>query len=1027
MARHSPRVAKVVSCGLSAARRWRARRVLSLFALVVSSGAPVELTAQTVRPTLAQLAHRVWTARDGAPGGVWALAQTRDGFLWLGGATGLFRFDGVRFEQYVPPAGEVLPSTGITTLCAAPDGALWVGYRIGGASVISEHRGLTSYGARDGLPGGVVSSFAVDSSGTVWAATARGLAYLQGARWRVVDTTRGFAGGYTNQVLVDRRGTLWVDAAGGVYALERGAQRFALRAPALAVNPEDVGSGDVREAPNGEIWTISTVRGLRRLTDSIGQRVTSSSYSVRDRGVLRGWVGLFIDRQAYAYGEYAEGRLTRFALTDIDRASRRGRVPLDTLAFSPKAGTSGRTVTAVREDQEGNIWVATEGGLDQFRTPKFLAIEWPSAFESPTLAAAEDGAVWAAGGSGNLVRLGVRESPRAVRPTLITTALRDLRGDVWVGGTSGVWYNRDGRFVSISLPPDLRQCAISAIAHARDGALWISGHRRGVFRRRSGVWERYGAPGDYATVLLSDSAGRTWIGYADGRLIREDLHSTQTYRAADGLDIGSILSAAVQGQRLFVGGDQGVAVLDGSASSVRAGEPRALFTRLFTADDELRSVSGIVTTDNALWIRDAGHVTRVPAEDVSRALIEPGYRMRAERFDARDRVDGPAYYVGPTAALTTDGHLWVSWIGGLGWIDPAHIPRNTVPPPVMVRTLAAGGRTYANSDRVTLPKRTSAMSVAYTALSLAVPERVKFRYRLVGLDTTWQDAGPRREAFYTNLRPGTYRFEVTAANDDGVWSVAPATLDVVIPPAFVQTNAFLALCAVAAGSSLWLFAVSRQRRAVASERERQQVALAERMRVARELHDTLLTDVAGLRMQLDAAARAAGPAGVATDIVARLRDQAGEALVSARKAVVDMRAKSDVSTLIAERLADAAHRAFDETNVEVRVAHTGTPRRYDLDVESEVLRIAGEALTNARAHAGCSIVVVTCGYGPRELRVEVRDNGRGFDPSLSAADGHFGLVGMRERAGAIGARLTVRSSPGQGTVILLIIPSTFAG
>jgi signal transduction histidine kinase len=373
----------------------------------------------------------------------------------------------------------------------------------------------------------------------------------------------------------------------------------------------------------------------------------------------------------------------------------------------------------------------------------------------------------------------------------------------------------------------------------------------------------------------------------------------------------------------------------------------------------------------------------------------------------------------------TDGRLWLAWYGGLGWIDPARVRRNRVPPPVLVRALAAGGRAYsATGGSITLPKRTRALSVAYTALSLTVPERVRFRYRLMGLDTAWQDAGPRREAFYTNLGPGAYRFEVTAANDDGVWSVAPATLDVVIPPMFVQTDAFLALCAAAAGGAAWALAVWRHRRAVGAARARYEVMLAERMRVARELHDTLLTDVAGLRMQLDAAARAIGPAGAAASLVAALRDQASQTLVNARRAVVDMRASRDASGPVADQLADAAGRIFADTGVSAHVAHTGTPRRYPSTVEAEVLRVAGEAMANARAHADCRWVRVTCGYEPGALRLEVRDDGRGFDPARAAADGHYGLVGMRERASAIGARLTVESAPGRGTVVRLVVPST---
>jgi signal transduction histidine kinase len=416
-------------------------------------------------------------------------------------------------------------------------------------------------------------------------------------------------------------------------------------------------------------------------------------------------------------------------------------------------------------------------------------------------------------------------------------------------------------------------------------------------------------------------------------------------------------------------------------------------------------VSGIVeTAAGELWLHHAAGVTRVPAAEVARALGDPTYRARIEGFDFRDRVDGLASTSwAPTLVEGTDGRLWVTFRGSVAWVDPARLRRNPVPPPVLIRGLAAGGRQYAAlGAALTLPERTQALSVAYTATSLAVPERVRFRYRLIGLDTAWQEAGTRREAFYTKLDPGRYRFEVLAANEDGVWSPRPAALDVAIPPAFVQTDAFRALCAAAAGGTLWLLVLWRQRRLAGAMRARYEArfeaTLAERTRVARELHDTLLTDVAAIRMQLDAAARGTGSAGVPAAVVAGIRDQMGQALVSARHAVVEMRTAPGDARPVDDQLTEAVRRTFADTDVDARVSHTGTPRRYPPAVEAEALRIGTEALANVRQHAACRRVRVTCAYAPRELRLEVRDDGRGFDPARAAANGHFGLVGMRERA-----------------------------
>jgi len=978
--------------------------------------------AQAPEPKLAQLAHRAWTARDGAPGGILALAQTRDGYLWLGGATGLFRFDGVRFERYVPPPGLALPSNGVDALLATDDGALWVGYQLGGASVIRGDTGLVSYGPRDGLPAGAVNAFARDSDGGIWVATTRGVARKSGERWHAIGTEMGFQGGFTTDLTVDQRGALWVCAATGVYVLRRGAQRFSLRAPALAVGPE-LGSGGVRPAPDGSVWSAAPSGGLTQLTDTIGRAVAAVPYYDRDRGVNRGgWIGLMIDRHATAWGTFTGGKLVRVALPDGNRAPAR-RPIRDTLAFSPKSGTSGSFIYTVFEDREGTTWVTSEGGVDQFRSPKFMASEWPDDLTGPpSMAPADDGALWVGGTSRSLTLLNDSSRTRIGTFTGSDLLHRDIDGELWVGSISGLRQWTNGSFAQVALPPELRGCYLWAIAHAADGTLWVSGPRCGTFRRRGTSWERYGARDTYAKVIVADSAGHVWLGNTgDRRLIREGGGPRRVYGAADGLDVGHILSLSVHGGRLLVGGELGAAVMDLSETfGGERTEQQSRITSLVPSDGPLLTVNGVVLTGGALWLRNADGVARIPLREVERAARDTNYHVRVERFDARDRVEGPTSFLGPGAVVGSDGRLWVSWTGGLGWIDPAHIRRNRVPPPVTVRQLAAGGQSYRSSERITLPKATRALSISYTALSLAVPERVRFRYRLVGLDTSWVDAGTRREAFFTNLGPGPYRFEVTAANDDGMWSVRPAMLDFSIPPTFVQTAAFQGLCALAAGGALWLIFAYRQRRVAEAMRARFDAVLAERTRVARELHDTLLSDVAGIRMRLDAVARTTDETQVGATI-AEIRDQASVALANARRAVVEMRS-ADTARTIDEQLADAARRIFADSFTVAHVSRTGPPRRYSSDVEAEALRVASEAMTNARSHAACRTVHVTCTYGAQSLRVEVRDDGHGFDPVHVDANGHFGLVGMRERAATLGATFAIESAPGRGTTVLLTIP-----
>ena len=344
------------------------------------------------------------------------------------------------------------------------------------------------------------------------------------------------------------------------------------------------------------------------------------------------------------------------------------------------------------------------------------------------------------------------------------------------------------------------------MARERDGGLWVAiAFNVGVFRRRPGRgWEQFEAPQglerSLPNVITADSSGRTWLGYQRGDLVLVVGDSVRVFAAEQGLDVGRVLAISVYGNRVWIGGQSGVAALD-AHEAVTGG--RNLFVPLLTAGEPLRGVSGLVeTADGELWVNGADGVTRIPAAEVRRALTEPGYQVRYERLDYRDGIEPPAQQIRPlpSAAAGTDGRIWFASAGGVAWVDPRRVRRNAVPPPVHLRALTAGGRRWfagqSAGDTVRLPPRTSALSVAYTAYSLAVPDRVRFKYRLEGLDTVWQDAGGRREAFFTNLPPGRYRFHVIASNDDGLWNTTGASLAFAIEPAWNQTWWFFGLVAL---------------------------------------------------------------------------------------------------------------------------------------------------------------------------------------------------------------------------------------
>jgi signal transduction histidine kinase/ligand-binding sensor domain-containing protein len=991
---------------------------------------------------LAQYAHTVWRVQDGAPGGIRNLAQGADGVLWIASGRGLFQFDGVRFERFEPPPGQTLLAHAPNVLLALPDTSLWIGHLTAGVSVFHRGRVLT-YGTEDGLPGGAVTAIARDSGGTMWVATSRGLARLVGGRWEAIDTVVGYPGGYTEPVLVDGSGSVWAVAGDGIYVLPRGAARFQKR-KSTGVGRSD-GELDLVAAPDGSVWAVHRSFGVFPVADARGEVPQSRTIAYPDTGIYS--LTWSRDNPAVAVG--TSGRLVRLTLSTLGGGEagtpETGSPKALTIPFSRSAGMSGNLIVAALYDREGSLWIGTLTGIDRFRETKLTPIAPLGYLELAAVAPDTSGTAWVAtrrGPPAALLRVGDHLVPRLDAPPMLTCIYRDLRGGLWIGGV-GLWERKGDAFAPVPLPPvqptgSAFEREIQAVARERDGGLWVAiAFNEGVFRRRPGRgWERFGAPRladrSPANVITTDSSGRTWLGYQRGELALVVGDSVRVFAAEEGLDVGRVLAISVYGDRVWIGGESGVAAFDADQVS---GPARPVFIPLTLAGEPLRGVSGIIqTAKGELWLNGADGVTRIPAAEVRRALSEPGYQVRYERLDYRDGIEPPAQQVRPlpSAAAGTDGRIWFASSGGVAWVDPHRVRRNPVPPPVQLRALTAGGRRYfagqSATDTVRLPPRTSALGVAYTAYSLAVPDRVRFKYQLEGLDTAWQDAGGRREAFFTNLPPGRYRFHVIASNDDGVWNTAGASLAFTIAPAWNQTWWFLALVALTLVATPALAAVAWQRRRARLAAERTRVRfeamLAERTRVARELHDTLLGGMAGVALQLDAGARrlAAGDSSTPAmaDLLSTLASQARNTLTETRKSVGAMRTPH--TQLLHEQLASAAQRTCSGTEIVVHLTQTGTERAYPATLEAEIVSIAGEAMANARNHSGCRTLWVICDYGSRELRVGVRDDGRGFNPSRGTPVGHWGLIGMRERAASIGATLTVTSAPGAGSEVVLVLP-----
>ncbi len=983
---------------------------------------PAVSHCQNASPTLRQMFHTAWTVREGAPAEITKIVQAPDGFLFLATTTGLYRFDGVRFEAFELPSGQRLVSRSVTALEILPTGDIWTGYAFGGASrVVGGH--VTDYGEADGLPRGQLKAFAVDSEGTVWAATSTGLARLVGTRWRRAAVDRAIPDTNTTALMVDRHGTLWAASFAGVYSLARGAHAFVRRSPTLG----DTDNAALAVAPDGSVWGSATVGGLTSLAAPDGGAVRSVG-GRRGPAQLR---SVFFDSDGNAWLG-AVGHLSWLGARPEAFRNSGGRPARSTLdaarpseeqSMARKDGLSGDRVLALLQDREGNVWIGTEGGLDRFRATKLTAVELPDLL-GPAVANGKIDEIWIASlESSPLVMLNgaVRST---IGPADIECAYRDPDGGVWLGGEKGLWRIADGATTRVEKPGGFADASVQAIARQGDETLWLSLVRAGVFRRRgTGAWSPFanGPEGGRlpAVTIVADGTGRTWLGYTQDRLARVSPdNSVRLFTAADGMRIGTVTAVYVRGSNVWVGGESGLMLLDGDRLlGISASDP-----------DALRGISGIVQkAGGELWVSGAAGVVRLPEAELRRARTDTSYRVQAERFDFRDGVTGVATQIRPlpSAIEAGDGRLWFATSTSVLTIDPGHVRRNRLPPPVQIRGIEAGGRSYAASDSIRLPARTTSLQIRYTALSLTIPERVRFRYQLVGTDREWQDAGTRREAFYTNLGPGTHRFRVVAANEDGVWNDAGASINVYIPPTFVQTNAFVALCAAVVAWFVWLLLQWRQRRVTAGIRNRFEITLIERTRIAQELHDTLLQGFVGVTAQLYAVrallhTRPADAESTLSDALAN----ADVSLRDARQAVWELRSPVASALTLPEALA-AVREAVSPSSAIQRCIVKGAARPLPRATELAALRIARECIVNAMKHADADTVSIELRYESSQLVLVVSDDGCGFAPETESAarqTGHWGIVGMRERAADAGGSLVVDSVRGKGTRITLTLP-----
>jgi signal transduction histidine kinase/ligand-binding sensor domain-containing protein len=961
--------------------------------------------------SIAQFVHTAWGDKEGAPSGVNVLAQTTDGYLWIGAVDGLFRFDGVSFERYQP---------GVTyALFSRPNGDLWIGRNA--AIILLKNGKEITYTVRDGVPNGRTAGFALDGEGTLWVATSVGPARFEGNRWEQVGSDWGFPGKLATGMCLDQDGTLWIATESTIVFLPRGARKF---------QPTGISSGQVwkiAKAPNGRLWLAETSRSVRPMP--LHRNLPPSD---KTEIMVDGCVGILFDREGALWMTTVAFGLRRVAHPEKleDRQYADGREPVG--AFTSKDGLTHDYATSILEDREGNIWVGTNDGLDCFHTGKLTPIVSPFPLVQSLLQVGDAGHVWISSQQTMFETQGWENSTVTTTPDLFQSAYRNANGVEWWSGNGFVSRLKGRRFERLpprTTKPPFARCPTLTEDH--NGVLWGAVEYEGIFYLQNDIWRQFETPPEIARLRaqsgFTDWMGRIWFGFdGGGALVTIDGGKLRVLAASHESPVGRVAySIRGRGKHIWIGGER-LVYFDGGN-----------FREVVPSDTDAFKVFGIEeTSDGSLWLSEDRGVVHIPSTEVRRFLENFSYRVQYDLFDSADGLPGSFHDAAARSRVEegTDGRLWFATTRGVAWLDPAAISRNTLLPPVSIRSVNANGRQYMPEAHLALPPRLANLKIAYTALSLSIPARVRFRYKLEGVDGDWQSPGTRREAFYTGLAPGNYRFRVIACNNDGVWNEEGATLDFSVAPAWYQTIWFRVSCMGVSVLLLWTLYQLRLQHLQRQFNMTLEARVGERTRIARDLHDTLLQSFNALLLRFQAASDLfSAHSDEAKGVLDSAIDQAGEALIEGRDAVQQLRSTSLGSNDLVSALGSLGKAlAADGSSCDNPAFHIeveGTPQDLLPITRDEIYRIAGEALRNAFRHARARNLEVAIHYDPRQLRLRIRDDGQGIDPQLLRTDGlsgHYGLSGMRERAQSLGGELTIWSEVNSGTEIDLTVPSSIA-
>lgn len=955
---------------------------------------------------ISQYIRDQWSAEQGFPGGpVYAIAQTPDGYLWIGAEKGLIRFDGINFRLIQHSDSAIFPVGPVLGLAVDAEGSLWV--RVQGQKLLRYRDGTF----QDVLPKldlaeADVTAMCVGKNGEILlSGLANGtVRYSKGRFVTLASATE------LPKLIISLAetadGKVWMGSKdAGLYYLSDG------RLNAVTRGLPDKKINSLLPIESGELW-ISTDNGVARWN---GTQVSETSQShaldrvqalvtIRDRDSNL-WIG------------------TSTGLIRIDASG----VPSSELSGHRQTAA----VTALFEDRERSLWVGTTQGIERLRDSVFTTYSFPGTQPSENdgpLYVDSEGRAWFAPSEGGLYWLKEGHVGRVTNAGLdrdVTYSISGGKGEMWIGRRGGLTHLQytDNSFTTktYTQADGLAQNSVYAVHQNRDGSVWAGTVSGGLSRFRNGQFKTFtisnGLGSNSIVSILESSDGTMWFGTPNG-LNEFSNGQWRIYTSRDGLPPGTVnclLEDSAGG--LWIGTANGLAFLSSGTIQPPGELPESLREQIFGIEED---------RIGSLWIATANHILRVDREKM----------LRHELGDADVREFGLVDGLGSTqgvkrhksVAADSLGRIWFSTNRGISFINPTRAMASSAPAMVHVEGVSADGRRFDIGVGVRVPAPHQRITLSYSGLSLSVPSRVRFKYMLESFDSTWSEPTAAREAVYTNLSPGSYRFRVVASNSEGTWNGTEATLALEVAPALWQTWWFRLSSVLLIGLVILLFFRLRLLSLTKQMSMRFEERLAERTRIAQELHDTLLQGFLSASMQLHVADDHLSADSPAKPLVGRVLKLMSRVIEEGRDALRGLRSSKLNSPGLEQAFSQIREEFPTHSQIGFRVIVEGTPRPLRSIIRDEIYLIGHEALSNAFRHARASDIEVELEYASRQLRVLVRDNGSGIDTQVlrSGRDGHWGLSGMKERTERIGGKLRVLSRAVAGTEVELSVPGRIA-